>query len=230
MASRLTSMRRIDRKTAGCYTKRLAVYILGLFLIALGVSVSKASDLGVAPVNSIPAVLSEILGTDIGICTTAVFIGFILLQICIMRREFKIKNLLQILCSTLFGYFVSLTNMLCVAFLPTCPNYFFQILYILISIVLVALGILLYIEADILSMPAEGVMQALSCKTGIAFSTAKLIFDWSVIIIAAVLSLIFLHSLVGVREGTVIAAFGVGLCLKLITRLLQKPLKRFLRE
>ena len=223
-------MQRIDKKTAVCYARRLVVYILGMFIIALGVSVSKVSDLGVAPVNSIPAVLSEITNIDIGICTTAIFIGFILLQICIMRREYKIINLLQILCSTLFGYFVSLTNTLCTAFLPVCSNYFVQIFYILISIVLVALGILLYIEADIMSMPAEGVMQAVAYKSGIAFSTAKLIFDWSVIIIAAVLSLVFLHSLVGVREGTVIAAFGVGLCLKLITRLLQKPLKRFLRE
>lgn len=67
-----------------------------------------------------------------------------------------------------------------------------------------------------------------SKKTGIALSTAKLIFDWVVVIIAAVLSLVCLGMLSGVREGTVIAAFGVGLCLKVINRLWREPLARFL--
>ncbi len=103
-----------------------------------------------------------------------------------------------------------------------------QLFYIVISMILVALGILLYIQANILSLPGEGVMQAISQKTGIALSTAKIIFDWSVVIIAAVLSLVCLRTLSGVREGTIIAAFGVGLCLKVLNHFFQKPLERFL--
>lgn len=201
-----------------------------MFIIALGVAVSKMSELGVSPVNSIPAVVSEITGIDMGVCTTLVFIGFILIQVIIMRREFKLRSLLQILCSTLFGFFVSAANALCGLFLPHCPNYLVQLIYILISTVLVALGILLYLEADIIPMPGEGVMQALSYKTGIKLSTAKIIFDWSMIIIAAILSLIFLHGLYGVREGTVIAAFCVGICLNFLTKLFQKPLRSFLHS
>ena len=51
---------------------------IGLFVMALGVSVSKTSDLGVSPVNSIPCVLSVITNIDMGICTTVVFVSFIL--------------------------------------------------------------------------------------------------------------------------------------------------------
>ena len=210
------------------WSKRIIIYVLGLFIVALGVSISKLSDLGVSPVNSIPCVVSEILQIDMGICTTCVFIGFILVQILIMQKEFQWKNLLQILCSTLFGAFVSLTNRIAEVMLPVCTNYGMRLLYVGISMIFVAVGILLYIEADVLSLPSEGVMQAVSYKTKIAFSTSKLGFDWMVVIISAILSLVFMRGLVGVREGTIIAAFGVGIFLKFITKILQAPLRTFL--
>lgn len=208
--------------------KRLAVYCIGLFIMALGVSVSKTSDLGVSPVNSIPCVLSVITNIDMGICTTVVFVSFILIQILIMNKEFKWFNLLQIFCSSLFGLFVSLSNFLCNNFLPPCTNYGMRLVYVCISMALVALGILFYISANILSLPGEGVMQAVAYKTKIQLSTAKMIFDWSVVVIAAILSVIALHELNGVREGTIIAAFGVGILLKLFTKCFDKPLTAFL--
>lgn len=210
------------------WIKRFFVYVLGLFLIASGISVAKISDLGVSPVNSVPCVISEILNTDMGLCTTLVFIGFILIQFLILRKEFQWRSLLQILCSTLFGYFVSLTNRTVGLFLPECGTYAMRLVYVGISIVLIAIGMLLYVDANILPLPAEGVMQAVSYKTGVVFSTVKLGFDCTVVVIAAVLSLVFMHGLIGVREGTIMAAFGVGLCLKVVTRFLKAPLQHFL--
>lgn len=210
--------------------KRIIAYALGLFIMALGVSVSKISNLGVSPVNSIPSVLSDILEVDMGICTTGVFLMFIVIQIIILRKEFQLVNLLQVFCSFLFGYFVSITNKLSVNILPQCSSYIIQLLYVCISIILVAMGILLYLEASILSLPGEGVMQAISNKTGIPLSTAKLIFDWTVVFIATATSLIFTKRLMGVREGTVLAAFGVGICLKLLTKHLKMPLHDILSD
>lgn len=212
----------------GNYIKRGAIYLLGLFTMAMGVSVSKMSDLGVSPVNSIPNVISEILQIDMGLCTTAVFIGFIGIQLLILRRDFKPAYLLQIFCSVIFGSFVSVTNRLAFMMLPECTSYAMKLLYVCISMVLVALGILLYLEADILSLPGEGVMQAVSLKTGMQVSTAKLLFDCTVVVIAGGLSLIFMKQFVGVREGTILAAFGVGLCLKALNRCFKEPLRHFL--
>lgn len=211
------------------WMKRIAVYALGLFIMALGVAVSKVSDLGVSPVNSIPCVVSEILNIDMGICTTVVFTLFILIQVLIMQREFKKRNLLQIGCSFLFGLFVSLANALAGWIIPACNSYAMRLVYVAVSMVLVALGILLYLEADVLSLPGEGVMQAVSYKTGIQLSTSKVIFDWSVVFIAALLAVVFLKGLIGVREGTVIAAFGVGLCLKFLSKFFREPLRQFLK-
>lgn len=201
---------------------------MGLFIMALGVSVSKISNLGVSPVNSVPSVLSDILQVDMGICTTGVFLVFIIIQIIILRKDFQPLNLLQVVCSFMFGFFVSITNKLSLSIFPQCNSYIIQLLYVGISIILVAMGILLYLEASILSLPGEGVMQAISNKTGIELHTAKLFFDWSLVIIAVITSLIFTRSLMGVREGTVLAAFGVGICLKFLTNHFKMPLNKLL--
>lgn len=99
------------------WTKRGMIYLLGLFIIALGVSVSKMSDLGVSPVNSIPCVISEISGIDMGLCVTGIFIVFIFIQLCILRKEFKAIYWFEIICSMMFGWFVSITNQLSEALL-----------------------------------------------------------------------------------------------------------------
>lgn len=208
--------------------KKILAYCLGLFIVALGVSIAKITCLGVSPVSSIPAVASTILGIDMGICTAVVFTLFIVIQLAIMRKEFKMFSLLQMIPSFLFGFFVSATTFLCEQFLPALPNYGIAMVYLLISIVLVALGLLFYLNAEILPLPSEGVMQATAYKAHIEVSTAKIIFDWSVILVATILSLVFLGELDGIREGTIIAAFGVGLCLKVLERLFETPLRAFI--
>ena len=68
------------------FVKRIVIYLAGLFFVALGVAFSVNSNLGVSPVNSLPYVVSRILGKDLGTCVTVIFIGYILIQILLLRR------------------------------------------------------------------------------------------------------------------------------------------------
>lgn len=52
---------------------RIIFYILGLFILALGVAFSVNSQLGVSPVNSLPYVLSQITGKEMGSMVIVVF-------------------------------------------------------------------------------------------------------------------------------------------------------------
>ena len=207
--------------------RKIFVYILGLFIIALGVSVSVKSNLGVSPVNSIPYVLSLITGIEQGKCVTAVFISFIALQALILLKEFEVKNLLQIICSTIFGYFVTAANKL-TAGVPECGNYGVQLFYLLISMCLIAIGISLFLKADLILMPAEGVTGAIAKKFGVKFPNAKSGCDIAMVIIAAALSMIFFKELRGVREGTLIAAIFIGQIMKVWRRFADDKITKFL--
>lgn len=193
--------------------RRIPFYLLGLFLMTIGVNLSVLSGLGVSPIDTIPYVVSLISGKSLGLCTTLVFSAYIVLQILILRRDFKCKNLLQLVISVLFGWFVSLSGAL-TGLLPADPGYAIQLIYMLCSIVFLGTGIFLYVSTDILSMPADAVAQAIAFRTRRPLSTAKIWFDWTVVALTVVLSAICLHNISGIREGTFIAAFGVGLCIR----------------
>ncbi|MDR1771040.1 MAG: DUF6198 family protein [Hungatella sp.] len=208
-------------------TRRFTLYCIGLFMIALGISFSIKSNLGVSPVNSIPYIVSLILGVDMGICTTTVFVAFILFQMFLLKKEFKMINLLQIFSAMIFGALVSMTETLT---FPITANsiYIIQILFLIISIILIATGVFFYLSSDILSLPSEGVTKAVSHKFKIPLSKSKIIFDCSMVTIAIILSVIFLSKPTGIREGTIFSAIGVGFCMKVVHRFLNDKLKYFL--
>ncbi len=210
------------------WVKRVFIYCLGLFLMALGVSISVKSDLGVSPVNSIPYVVSLITGVDQGVCVTVIFCGFIGLQFLILLKNFKMKSLLQIIASTAFGYFVTTTNKMSVG-VPPCGNYPMRLVYLAISMVLVAIGVALYLKPNLIPLPGEGVMQALVDRFGIKFPNAKTGFDTTMVVVSALLSLIVFHRLSGVREGTIIAAIGIGQMMKVWNRLADDKITKFLQ-
>lgn len=187
---------------------RVGVYCLGLLLLAFGVAVSVNSNLGVSPVNSLPYVISKILNIPLGSCVTVVFCSYIVLQILILRREFQPVNLLQILFSTLFGYFVDFAKLVLGDF--AIPTYAGKLVMLAVSIVLIALGILLYMDAQLVPMPMEGLTASIAKKQGKPFPTMKTIVDCVVVGTGIVLCFVFLGVLDGIREGTVITAVVTG--------------------
>ncbi len=207
--------------------KRIVVYCLGFFLIAIGISISARSSLGVTPVNSIPYTVSLLTGFEQGICTTAFLVLLILVQFLLSPKSFSPFSFLQIICSFIFGWFVTLAN-ICTSFIPTPESYIVKIIYIIISLFFVAVGVFMYVNSDFLPLPSEGVMLTFSRKTKIPFHICKIGFDCSVVIIAALISILAKGELMGVREGTIISAVFVGVIIKPISKKFLVKLKAFI--
>lgn len=203
------------------WMNRLIVYILGLFILALGVAFSINSELGVSPVNSLPYVISIIVGKEMGVCVIAVFLLYILLQIFILRKEFKWIHLTQMIFSTIFGYFVDFAKMILGNF--SIPTYAGQLVMMSIGIVLVALGVSLYVNVNLINMPMEGLTEAVQRKLfkKLAFHDVKVIMDCLVVAIGIVLSFIFIGNIVGIREGTILSAILVGKIMKQLQRVVE---------
>ena len=216
--------------------KRIVVYVIGLYLAAMGVVFSARSALGVSPVSSLGNVFYQICLSagapaffNLGNCTTIVFCFYMLVELAILRRDFKPDMLLQVFVSLLFGQFVNLAGAMLHA-LPAPGSYAVQLIYLLISIPLIAVGIFLYISPNLFSMPSEGLCLAVSKKKSISVGTAKTIFDCTVVLLSAATSLLYFRALVGVREGTVIVALLVGTVMRLLQKPFQKPLLRFVER
>ncbi len=200
------------------YAVRLVLYLMGLFIMTLGVSMSVKSNLGVSPVSSIPYTITCITGLEMGKATIVFHIVLVVLQILILRGAFQIKNLLQVVVGVVFGYFTTFSNYL-FSFLPTTDNMVIRLGMMLVSTVLIAIGIFFYLPSDIVPLAGEGAMKAISDKTNIVFNKVKIGFDISMVVISLIACLTVLRQFGSVGIGTVIAAVLVGAVLGVLTKL-----------
>ena len=203
----------------GVVLRKAAVYAAGLLFMAFGVAFSVNSGLGVSPVNSLPYVVSLVLGVDMGSCVIGVFSFYVLVQILIYRREFQWINLTQIVFSTLFGYFVDFAKAVVGDFaLPTYPG---QLIMLAVSMVLVALGVCLYMDAGLVNMPMEGMTNAIAERiVKKPFHDVKVAVDCLAVAAAILLSFVGLGGLEGIREGTLLCALLVGKMMKPMQKVL----------
>ena len=195
--------------------KRYLVFLVGLFVNSLGVSLITRADLGTSPISSIPYVLSLNFSVTLGEFTIAFSLLLIVLQLLILRKNFKPEHWLQIPISVAFGYFIDLTTAMLGDFRLT--SYPAQFAFLLFGCVVLGVGVYLEVLPNVAMLPGESFVRAVCTTWKREFGASKIAFDVSMTVLAAVLSVV----LAGVREGTVVAALLVGF----IARQLNKRLR-----
>lgn len=144
------------------WAKRLLLYFGGLFFIAAGVVISAKPGLGVSPVGSPANVLYQI-GLDRGLperffnlgnWTIAVYCVYILAQIALLGRRYRPVQLLQLGVTFVFGALVNLTGVL-LRWLPEPGSYAVRLAYLVVSIPVVALGVMMYLVPRLLPTPGR---------------------------------------------------------------------------
>lgn len=201
--------------------KRICFFVVGLFIMSLGVAFSIVSGLGTTPISSISYSIALITGMDIGISTFIFNVSLILIQLLILRSKFQKKRLLQLINCVLFGYFTDVALYI-VSCIPFDGSLIMMALFLLISIFLIAFGIFVYMPADIAPLPGEGCVESVAIVTGWRFSTIKIGFDATMVTVSLVMCGLWYTNILGaVNIGTVISAFAVGFTLRQISSLYQ---------
>jgi len=101
-----------------------------------------------------------------------------------------------------------------------------QLILMIISVVVTALGAMLFLNMDIVPNAPEGFVLAICEKRDNNFPKMKILFDCMCVILAVVLSLLFLGNITSIREGTIISALLTG---KLIG-IFSKPFVQWLKK
>lgn len=197
---------------------RYLIYLISLFIISLGASLSIKANLGTSPLICLPYVSSLITKFTVGEVMFVFTVLFILIQVILLRKDFEKRQYLQLIIGTIFSFFIDFSLMLVNFINPV--GYVNQMLLLLISCVVVAFGVLLEIKTEIVYLPADGVIVAISKVVKVEFPKVKPFVDTSMVIIAAILSIIFLGYLAGVREGTIISAVIIGPIVKILKKYL----------
>ncbi len=139
---------------------------------------------------------------------------YILIQIVLLGRDFEKRQYLQFIIGSIFSFFVDFSLMLVNFINPS--NYISQLLLLLISCVVIAFGVLLEIQTEVVYLPADGIIVAIAKVLNKEFSKVKPYVDTSMVVMSAILSFVFLGYLAGVRECTVISALIIGPIVKIL--------------
>lgn len=207
-------------------TRRYLLLFFGLALMSLGIALSIHSDLGTTPISSVPATLNLITGWTVGTWLILINLVFVALQILLLRRRFPPIQLLQIPVVLIFGLFNDAALWLVRDVEP--GNYLQQWGLVAAGILVVGVGVAYQVKAKATPLAGEGLIltisneliRAFGPKKPFLFGNVKVTFDTTLVVIAAVLGLIFLGNLGGVREGTVAAALLVGVVAQATLRLI----------
>lgn len=223
--------------------KQFVCYVLGLLIITIGVNFSKMSALGITPVSSIPRACEQIWGLTLGNTTMIIYILLVLLQLIILRKQFKVTNALGIVVTFIFSAMIDFTGTDPNAFghlllnFPRPEGYVMKFIYMLVSLLISGIGVFIYLRPKWVPMPAEGLAGAVATVSGKPFGDCKTIIDTTMVVGALILQLVFLGGIgsflqpgVVVREGTILAAIGVGQIVKILAKRFGEPIDAWLHK
>ncbi len=209
--------------------QRYSISTLGLVLVALGVGLSIKSNLGIAPPSCPPTLLNlKWTGVSVGTFTWMMHLLFILVQLAILRKRFKLRYLMQIPAAFVFGYLCDGAIWLFHSIEAPATQYAVQILLSLASVVVTAIGIKLEVLGDGWILAGDMTTAILANESRKPFGTVKVLFDITLVAVTALLAWIFFGHLTGngstvvIREGTLILAILTGLCMRVTDPLLDK--------
>lgn len=193
---------------------------VSLVVMAFGVAFSIRADLGTSPISSVPYVVSLFTPFTVGTATIVMHCVLIALQILILRKKYQLFQLVQLPVAIAFGYLTDFAIWVCQR-IPG-EGYATRWVFCILGILIIALGVSMEVRANIVVLAGEGFVLAVCQVRPIRFGNMKVIFDVSLVIIACILSLIFVGGIQGVREGTVAAALCIGMVVKVFSKVLYK--------
>lgn len=197
--------------------RRYSMFLAGVLVCAVGIAFITRAGLGTSPVSSVPFVLSLIApaGLTMGTFTFAFNMLFLVLE-ALLRKRFTIPQALQIPATLFFSFCLDKAMLL----IPTRYGgaWLDSVVYLVMGCAVMALGIALEVMADVIMLPAEAFVRALSQKLQKDFGKVKVGFDSGLTVAAALLALLALGKLNGVREGTIVSALVVGRLVSFYTK------------
>lgn len=207
------------------YVSRYLWFVLGVLINSFGVALITQAALGTSPISSIPYVLSLRFPITLGEFTFILNLVYILGQIVLLRRAFQPIQLLQIAVNVIFSAFIDVSMNLLSWLQP--DHIAVKLIALILGCAILGVGISIEVAPDVLVVPGEGIVRAMTQVSGKRFGSVKVFFDCTLVAIALILSFLFFHGLNGLGLGTVISALIIGRFVNLYNRYL--PLIPYLR-
>lgn len=211
-----------DKIVSFCWQHVLLLF--SLWVMTLGIAVCVKSMLGSSVISTVPYVFQAAGDTGlvppwtIGQYTIVINAIFVLLQVCILRRQFEPVQLFQLVLGCIFGSLIDFNMWLTWWLAPIVL--WEQAISQIVGCTILGCGIAMEVRVGSITMPGEGLPIALSRISHIEFPKCKIIVDCSLVALSVAFGYFFFGEwqwhIVGI--GTLFAMVYVGLVVKAVGR------------
>lgn len=190
------------------FVKRSLFTTFFIIVAATGVALGLKAAVGVGAWDAFSQATSMVTGIKVGTFSMMMNISCVLVQVVVLKKDFKMISFLQIFMAILLGFFVNivfyeiLANVIIDSYLINMAIYMGSLLVIIMAVALI-------MSINFLSFPLEAACMAIATKTRLKFGTIRQLVDVFAIIGALLIAISFQNP-IPVREGTIIGMLLFG--------------------
>lgn len=186
---------------------RVLLYLAGMALLALGITLNTKAGLGASAIVSVPYTISQGTGLDFSNLTLLVYCILVAAQFFIKGKNRRWIDLLQVVVSIVFTRFMALFQFAIPyksGFLPT------DLLVLAFGILFTGIGAAMTVDMQLIPNPGDGIVSSLADRFGKELGLCKNCFDAFCVVCSLGVGLAFGSPLLGIGLGTVLSMVGVG--------------------
>lgn len=200
------------------------IVAISMVITAIGASLGMKAAVGIGAWDALSQSISTVLNIKVGTFSMILNISCVLIQLILLKKEFKINHVIQIFVSVLIGVVV---NFMFYEVLSkfTIDSYFISILLFTLSILVCAISVSVIMVINFVSFPLESCCMVIAKKTNKNFGLIRQAVDIIAVVIAIVIAVIFNNNIT-VREGTIIGMILFGPMLNIFMRAMNPGLKK----
>lgn len=202
---------------------RFGFFVAGLMGIALGVTFSARTGLGVSPITSVPYSIAQASGLSLSRAVLIVYSFMVLIQFLIRGKHRRWIDLCQLPVSVLFSAFLDwFETLFTFTFEGLLPN----LLVLAAAIVCMGAGIAMTVGMQLVPNPPDGLVATVAWAVNRELGFVKNIVDLICVITALTVDLVFSGGLVSIGLGTILVGIFTGRMVALFNRFCKGPMLR----
>lgn len=219
---------------------RWTLHLIGLMLVAIGMTVNTKTGLGVAATMSLPFTIAQLTNISLGDITLCTYVMFILLQMVLhtyLERkrgipasrlrwlkdaaEFLVAIGVSRIINVISAWMPPLGEGLAGPFWDSIPV---RIVVLVCAFSTTGIGAAITINMRLIPNPVDGLVHAIADCLGKTVGFTKNCFDLLNVILSVPLALLFKGKLIGLGIGTFLSMVGCGRVISLFNQLFSEKI------
>ena len=188
-------------------TTRVVIYLLGMVLLALGITLNTQAGLGASAIVSVPYTISQGTGMNFANLTLIVYCVLVVAQFFIKGKNWRWIDVLQVVVSIVFTRFMALFQYV----IDYKSGVFTKdLIVLLLGILFTGIGAAMTVNMQLIPNPGDGIVNSLAERFDKELGFSKNCFDAFCVCCSLIIGLVFGNVLLGIGLGTILSMLGVG--------------------